>query len=283
MGQMISINPSEKESYTLDSDLIKHLDKVKNLLREQWMVLFIIVSRGKPGSGKSTLAAQMCKYVDPLFDLDQCVFTGQDLKETCERIGQERHRFAIQFDEAKTIFNKKRQLSDHYIELDNYMEAVRKVSPFICFCTPNLFDLPKTYISKCEAVINVIWKDDTKNNTRKRGYFDIFGDQKSLKLYKKGRDWEDYNAVIPDFESLGFNKYVPFDWNTYQAKKDKARKDLDMIKKTYSARADKTSRIVFWLCDQKGFKPKELSQVSGYSLKHIYNLIERGKKIEIET
>jgi ABC-type antimicrobial peptide transport system ATPase subunit len=78
-------------------------------------------------SGKSTLGLQLCKYVDPTFNLSRVVFTPEEFREV---VYKAKSNQAIMFDEAFTGFSSRASLSGVNKTLISLMMQIRQMNFF---------------------------------------------------------------------------------------------------------------------------------------------------------
>ena len=134
----------------------------------------VIAIDGKEGSGKSTLALQLCKYVDPTFNLSRVVFTPEEFRDV---VYKAKHNQAIMFDEAFTGFSSRSALSGVNRTLISLMMQIRQMNLFIVIVLPTVFLLDK-YISlfRTRVLIHVY------ESKGRRGFFKVYSSKKKKQL-----------------------------------------------------------------------------------------------------
>jgi hypothetical protein len=134
-------------------------------------------------SGKSTLGMQLCKYVDPTFNLKRVVFTPEEFREA---IYSAKKGQAIMFDEAFTGFSSRSALSGVNRTLVSLMMQVRQKNLFVAIILPTFFLLDK-YIAIFRTRVLI----HTYECRGVRGYFKIFSSKKKrmLVLDKESRTY----------------------------------------------------------------------------------------------
>lgn len=259
--------------------LQQQLDFTRKCLEDDWDMLWIISSNGKPGPGKSTLASQLAAYNDQHFNMDNCVFSGKHLVK--EGVRQNRRMFSIIYDEAKEGLNKKRQMTEYYHNIETFFDECRQYNPFLILCVPNLFDLPKSIVvSRASAVINVVFSTDEEKMTRVRGEYHFYGEDAKKKLYLNGVKQEDYNASNYDFRGQ-FPNWMPFSKAAYRVKKAEASRrrifiSQDPEKKWYV----KLLRLINSIHINEGLSTSQIGAHLGVTDRYIRLLLQKFAQIQ---
>lgn len=258
------------------------LDFTKNCLKDDWDMLWIISSNGKPGPGKSTLASQFGIYNDAHFSLSQCVFSGRHLVK--EGVTQKNKQFSIVYDEAKEGLNKKRQMTEYYHNIETFFDECRQFNPFLILCVPNLFDLPRSIVvSRSSAVVNVVYSVDEARMTRIRGEYHFYGEEAKKKLYLRGVKEENYNAAGYDFGG-SFTDWMPFNKEAYRRKKAEASQrrinvSTDPDKRWYT----KLLRLINSIHHNEGLSTAQIGAHLGCTDRYIRMLLQKFAHQNIST
>ena len=110
----------------------------KDYLNKQYD--WVMVIDGFEGVGKSTLAIQVCKEIDPTFDLTRVCFTPRQYLNSVENA---KKRTSILYDEAGTgLFSREAMTLTSRI-LNKVMMTVRDKNLFHCLVLPSFFQLDK--------------------------------------------------------------------------------------------------------------------------------------------
>jgi len=266
-------------SYHIDGKLITQLDFVKRCLKDNWDMLFIICSGGKPGPGKTTLGTQLCSYIDPVFSINECVFSAKDLIK--KGLNMNRKPFSIQYDEAKESLNKKRQMTEQFHNIEMFFDECRQFNPFMVLCTPNLFDLPKPLVvNRASAVIDVYYNKDPKTNRRVRGMYRFFGDRSSKHLYLKGVKNENYYAATPDFTGR-FTNTMTIPRQEYNTKK------LEAARSRFAKQDDpekrhfvKLIRLISNLKHNEGLSAESIGAYAGITPRYVRMLLKKYEDMQ---
>jgi len=211
------------EEWTMDKWLTGNLDVVLNkAIPNKWDCIFTVF--GGEGSGKSTIGAQICKYLDPKFDLKKVVFTSEQFKFAVENSEPES---SILWDESMagaTAGNQASKISKTIISL---LTQIRFKRLKICLCFPYYNMLSKYFVMRC--LFNVYVYATAFN---KRGFFIFYTKTQSEFLYNlmKERFKYSYKGAIGQashaFKGF-FNAYFPLDDKKYNSKKENWQKKGD--------------------------------------------------------
>ncbi len=127
----------------------QNLQNIAALLKKDWDWLVCI--DGYERTGKSTLALQMCRVVDPNFDIDQVVFDWNDLK----RLALELPRCsAIFYDEARMLTRER--LKEWNIHMMQALSVIGFRNQFFIFNFPDFWELdPYIKDHRCRTRIYV--------------------------------------------------------------------------------------------------------------------------------
>lgn len=118
----------------MDGYLRKELDNIKtNYLHKKKD--YVICIDGMKGTGKSTLALQMCRYVDPTFNIDRVHFKGADFLKNMKDIKEGQ---AILLDEAIISMLRRNAMASMNKKMMIGFNIFRKKAAFICLCIPSV-------------------------------------------------------------------------------------------------------------------------------------------------
>ena len=122
------------------------------------------------------------------------------------------------------VLDENDEMDEHYFsqlskDLRRFFKKSGQLNLFIMIVTPNFFQLKSNYaISRSNFLIDVKFQDDFQ-----RGYFEFYSFRKKKELYLKGKKFQDYSVVNPDFKGQFKEGYV-VDKSEYLRIK---RKDLE--------------------------------------------------------
>lgn len=180
---------------------------------------------GDEGSGKSVLAMQLCKDLDPSFDIDRIVYTADDFINIIKRA---RKGWAILLDEGYAAANARASLSEVNRSLVALSTEMRQKNLFIIICIPSFFDLDKHFaIHRSRALFHVYFDADGD-----RGQFIIFPKGAKKLLYLNGKKTYSYRTPHSPYPPMKFSNLYIIDEMEYRARKANAFK-----KRTASFRA----------------------------------------------
>ena len=84
-----------RQGFYIDEYMVKNLDFLKTMVHHKWDGVGIVC--GQVGSGKTTVSQAYMKYLDPSFNLDRIVFSGEELMIAIDKATKGQ---GIIFDEA---------------------------------------------------------------------------------------------------------------------------------------------------------------------------------------
>ena len=201
----------------------------------------LLILFGREGSGKTTLATQLCKYLDPKFDIDRCVFTPAQFTEAIDSLPDES---AILWDEAITGANISTHASEISIAIVSKLTQIRKKRLKIFLCFPYLHMLNKYFVSRCICSIYVYAKDFTD-----RGYGFFYSQPQTEFLYNYMKEHFRYmpmDAIKKSKHAFYFkySKHFYLPKNIYDTKKETARIDGDNSADKWKTRAVKLLKLL---------------------------------------
>ncbi len=196
-----------------DRILRENLDQIKDIVNKDWDFAYIV--DGEEGVGKSTFAQQVCKYLDPTFNLDRVVFSAREFIESADKVKEQGK--AIMWDEAIEGGASSESLTKLSVILKKYFMKMRYKRMFVVLVIPTFFELNKYLaIHRTRGLFHCYAK--SFNDRGKWGYYHKH--QKQL-LYLLGKKTYDYNKVR--YNMYGeFNDRWWIDYKPYLAKKDAA-------------------------------------------------------------
>lgn len=210
-----------EEKFYIDGYLKSNLDMVKEKLREDWDMIFLV--DGIEGAGKSVLGMQMAKYVDPTFSNEQIAFTPQQFMDAIKKAPK---YTSVLYDEAYFGLSARGAMTQTNRVLVSMLSEIRQKNLFVVIILPTFFDLDKNVaLWRTRALIHVYVGEGLK-----RGRFMFFNQKKKTTLYILGKKTYSYSKPASDFIASFTNKYVVNE-KEYRANKHKALMDKDMLRK----------------------------------------------------
>lgn len=203
------------ETY-IDNIIRPELDKAKfRVLHRDLDFVFCI--DGEEGSGKSVLAMQLCKYLDPDFNIDRIVFNADQFIKTIKDPNFKKGS-AVLLDEAYNAANSRAAMSEVNRSLIAVATEMRQKNLFVCIVLPSYFDLDKTLaIWRTRCLFHVYFSDDYK-----RGQYIVFPKNNKKDLYLKGKKNYNYYAVKSPYQPCRFFGSYIVDEEAYRLKKSNA-------------------------------------------------------------
>ena len=204
------------EISSMDGFLAKRVIAIQRRLKRQWD--FVGIIDGGEGAGKTTFAFQLCKAVDPTFNIDRVCFNEEQFNEQVLKCSPGQ---AICLDEAMNVFFKRTTMSATNILMVRVLAECRKRNLFLLFVMPSFFEMDRyPALHRASCLIHVYTVMNERGDAD-RGYFRYYDKDKKKKLYLEGRKAMIYNVVKPNFFGR-FTKSFPIPDKEYQAKKDEA-------------------------------------------------------------
>lgn len=216
--QYVKQNGAVLNGYYIDETLYWNLRYLKKRVMNKWDSIGLLT--GKEGTGKTTFAMMLAHTLDPSFNLDRIVFSGQELMKA---IDSAKRGDAILFDEAVVSLSSQDFATDIQKVLIKKFTMIRSKSLIIFLVIPNFFMLRKYFaIDRCHYMINTYSPDGLR-----RGYFKFYSWNNKKKLYLNGMKHMDSNAAMPSFRGRFTDTEGFFiDPEAYEKKKQEAIKKL---------------------------------------------------------
>jgi len=257
--------------WAMDGYLHGNLMKVKELLKRDWDVPFVV--DGIEGGGKSVLSMQMCKVVDPTFDLSKVCFKAEQLLDA---IKIAKPFTALMFDEAYQGLSSRASMTETNRTIVSTMAEIRQKNLFVVFVLPTFFDLDRNIaLWRTRALIHVYTGENLA-----RGRFMFFNNKKKILLYSMGKKFYSYNKPAADFIG-SFNDTYIIDKNEYKKLKHKALIESAQIKKQMKAEvyAKYYKKLLIGCKETLGlstYKVGELMDCSRDTIKDHYTKMAKG-------
>lgn len=225
---------TQKGKFYISPILTKELEKIRTLVLKKdrdW----VGVVDGDEGSGKSVLAMQVCKTLDPSFDLNRIVYNADDFTN---KIKKAKKGQAILMDEGYSAANARASLSEVNRALVALATEMRQKNLFVIICIPSFFDLDKYFaIHRSRALFHVYF-----NASGERGQFIVYPKTAKKLLFLYGKKTYSYAKPRSPYPAMRFLNYYPVDETQYRELKAMA-----FQKRTASNRAK------MWLLQRDAF------------------------------
>lgn len=206
---MVKVFEGTKDEFMLDGYIKQVLDKTKQVMRQDWDMMFNI--DGTEGAGKSVLAMQLAKYVDPDFSVDNIAFTPKQFKESILKAPK---YTSVVYDEAYGGLGARNTMSQVNIAIVKMLAEVRFRNLFLLVVMPTYFDLDRyAALWRSRGLFHVY-----SDSNFKRGKVAFFNKERKKKLYVNGKKTYSYGKPRANFIATFTNHYT-VDKNKYNAKK----------------------------------------------------------------
>lgn len=232
----------------------------------KWDCLGIIF--GREGSGKTTLASQICKFMDPTFNLDRVVFTPEQFLQAIDGCQPEQ---AIQWDEAVTGATAQGQANEISQAIVSKLTTIRRKRLKIILCFPYLHMLNKYFISRCLFSIYVY-----ANAFDDRGHALFYNRWKTDSLYGAMKIKYTYSPLraTREITSSFFFKYpnmlcVPEE--PYEDKKERSTR-VELGSKKDAKERQRLATLIRYLAKNKILCMKEIAPILGVHYETIRNI-----------
>lgn len=190
-----------EEDVLYDEDIIKCMDNVKKLIRDDWWFCYLI--DGKEGSGKSVLAQQLAAYLDDDFYKgwrQKIAFNGREFYQCIK--DAEKYSCVI-FDEAFNGLCNRTAMNKENIIINKLLQQCRQRNLFVFIVLPKFFELDRGIVlGRANGLFHCLTTRD-----KKRGYYHFYGDDKKRMLYFYGKQLYEYK-VKPDIYGRFTGKYI---------------------------------------------------------------------------
>lgn len=216
-----SYKNQQSDGYYMDGYLKENLDVCGEKIVDDMDFIFLVSGNGTVRNGKSAIAQQMAKFfqhkvkeyhdIDNDFTVDNIVFKGRNLIKKGLRIPR---YSALVLDEGDDLTEG--YWEDIAKKMRKFLRKCGQKNLFLVLILPDFFELPKSFaLTRTNALVNVKFKGKFE-----RGYFDFFNKKKKKMLYIKGKRYQNYQAVKPNFKGRFPNLYT-VDEKEYRKKKIK--------------------------------------------------------------
>lgn len=207
----------------MDGYLEEQTLTIRALIKDNFDV--VVVLDGREGGGKTTMAGQLCKEIDPTFDLSRIVFDAEEFFKLANTLqpGQ-----ALLMDESMNVLFSRAAMSGTNISMVRLLAMCRAKRLFICLVIPSFFEMDKyAAMHRSNALIH-IYTTPKKSGARgvERGYFRWYDYNAKLKLYMDGKKGMDYGVAKATFFGR-FDKTWVVDEEAYNEKKLAALKHME--------------------------------------------------------
>lgn len=209
---MVKVFQGTDKGYYLDGILKTNLDSVKQAIKKDWDMLFLV--DGYEGAGKSVFAMQIAYFVDQTFNLDRIAFTS---KEFTDVIVHAKPYQAVVYDEAYTGLSSRATMSIINRTLVSMLAEIRQKNLFVFIVMPTFFDVDK-YVAlwRSRGLFHIYVSKGFE-----RGFFRFYSMERKKILFVMGKKFYNYSKPKDNFHGRFTNHYV-VDEEKYRAKKRSA-------------------------------------------------------------
>lgn len=279
---MVNVTVNEK-TFDIDGILKRNMDKVKDVIREDWDYIFVV--DGEVGSGKSVFAQMLAYYLsEGKINVDSIAFTPEGFKDAvlkAEKYG------AVIFDEAFRGLSARAAMTQTNRVIVSMLQEIRQKNLFVFVVIPSIWDVD-SYVSRhrMKGLFHVY-----VDEKRKRGHFRFFTNEtmrvwlgKSDHRYKYPR----YAAFWGKFTQgyrIGekkFKRYLVGE-NAYLKKKESALGNYGYVEKKEDKITAKDMAVPIFvdLIHKKlGIQKKDIAEMVGINPKTLREWVYKGTSIQ---
>lgn len=241
--------PGYKDKLRIEDITIENLDRVRHsVIRGGWD--YVAIVSGLPGVGKSTFAHQICKYLDPTFDVDRICFTAKDFKEKTST-GVKGQAFML--DESFADMNSSLSKDPEFVSIINHLQLIRQKHLFLILVLPDFFSLQKTVAIFRSSHLFVVYSDSYE-----RGSYAVFDRGAKRELYIRGKQFINYQAWKPNYRSNYSDGWF-IDYDTYEARKNQHLQEQAQVKEKGAKASFQRNMLTYLINYGKLMNYKELS------------------------
>lgn len=260
------MNSERKLVYNKDlkADLVNIRDNY--LAQEQSWIMPVT---GRIGIGKSYFAMQICKYIDPTFNLDRICFTPEKFRECLQLYKQK----AILFDEAIIGLYAGDFMTSINRDLSKAMIMSRKYSNFIVLAIPNMRRLDKSVREDLvSSLINIKMANQMNGKHRVR-YFKFYSRQRLNKILNNFPVRCNYKGNFPNYNPFGkeYDKLKDKSINDFFSKLEKKEKGV----RSFKEQKDIRNEVIQKLYESKKVTQKDIGKLYNLTRESISKIIKR--------
>ena len=272
---------NKKPGFYLEPILKAQLDIMLKNIKRDWDFTIVISAGGEVRVGKSVLAMQIGAYwtyeikrlygiVVPFNAKENFVFTGGDLINTGNRLGQNHPYSCLVFDEAGSELEGRKSMRGSTQNVLDFFRECGQYNLLNILVIPEYFDLPKTIALTRSVFLIDAYYSSNLEGVFTRGYYNFYSRRNKKNLYLKGKKEYNYKAHPYNFHGR-FSPFYPIDEADYREQKRKALTNREEDKKKAIApklslmnlRARRQRDTAWYILDKKvGMNKKEIARQS---------------------
>lgn len=214
----------QRYGYYMDDNLIANLELLRRQVENKYDGIFAIT--GNEGCGKTSISHAVAHYLSPTFNLDNVVFSGQELMNRIQKCNK---YDVIIYDEAITALSTQDASSEMQNTIIKLFTTIRSKGLYIILILPNPFMLRRYFfVFRTKFLIHTYSTDGIN-----RGFFKFYSYKRKKLMYLQGcKEWN-MNVVRRNFSGRFINTEGFFlDPEAYETKKQNAIKAITEDKKT---------------------------------------------------
>lgn len=269
------------ETMYLDGILQGNLEFVKEIIKKNWDILFVI--DGVEGGGKSLFARQLAYFCDPTFigdkALDRICFTPKEFKKAI--MESEKYQSII-FDECFRGLSSRASVSKVNKLLTQLLMEIRAKNLIVFLVLPSFFELDKyPAIHRSLGLFHVKVGDNWE-----RGFFKYYDSEQKKKMYLRGK--KDYSYCAKhSFRGRFTKSFDPIDEKKYDEKKEQSLKTIfedELVESKYETRyREKTLKLIEHLLEVHNYTHKDISKILDVERSAITDFLLKHKKDNVAS
>lgn len=273
---MVLVEPKEDVKYYVDGYLLPVLEGFRKVVKNRNTSVVIVID-GRSGMGKTTLANQVCKFLDPNYNLDRIYYEPENFLNGLANSHKEQ---AHMFDEAMLISNRS-ALSQINRMTIQAMSMIRSKQIFVVFCVNSIFDLDKNLVLSRADLLLHVYGDNLVDRGNFAAFFKPRGGQDKIKqLYLSGKRFYSYSKPPANFYGRFYSKFIVNE-KEYERRKQIGVNNFLRSSSPITKHKVMVTKGVKWMRENTKLTIPEIAQILGVSARTIDTYISRGRKLPI--
>jgi hypothetical protein len=258
----------EEVSLFIHDDVKNNFEIVKKAVKFKGWDNVIVIS-GLPGVGKSTIAQQICKFLDPTFNVDRVSFKARDFRDSTSH-GEDGQAFML--DESFADMNTSLSKDPEFIATINHLQLIRQKHLFLVLVLPDFFSLHKNIAIFRSSFLFVVYSEDFE-----RGTYAVFDREAKRDLYIKGKQFINYQAQEPNFYANYYEHWF-IDKQEYDRRKEEHLREQAKVKEKGDKAGHQRDILAYlWKRDTKQTN-KEIAEVLDMVEETVTKWVQRGEE-----
>ena len=235
----------------------------------------LVVIQGKEGTGKSQLAYQLCKCLDPNFDMEESyVYNYQEFVDAITSADEYDRGKIFWMDEGSLVASNREAMTEGNKKFVQVLETMRSRGWTLIMTIPSI-DRLDLYIREYRVryLLTAMETSWDGNTNRQRGYYEL--------AFKRGKD-------LSTFYTIAYGKYgkmTPEEQKIYNKLKGASQKRLiakisgnDEDKKNKYTRAQDKMNILMLKLREQGVSSQQMAELLDMDVHSVQSRLSEAKK-----